>query len=78
MKVKTQLLKEVRSRTQELIELSNKKEDEATEIKIKFQEEKSHGEVLRVEEDRLRLQIAQLREEVEKTRRENSSVRNQN
>jgi septal ring factor EnvC (AmiA/AmiB activator) len=78
MKVKTQLLKEVRSRTQELIELSNKKEDEATEIKIKFQEEKSHGEVLRVEEDRLRLQIAQLREEVEKTRRENSSIRNQN
>lgn len=46
--MKAQMLKEMRSKTQELIEFSNKKEDEATECKIKLQEQKSMGEVLRV------------------------------
>lgn len=68
----------MRSKTQELIEFSNKKEDEVTESKIKLQEQKSLGEVLKVEEERSRVQIGQLREEVEKNRRENGAVRTQN
>lgn len=36
------MLKEGRLMTQELIDFSNKKEDEATEIKIKFQEQKNY------------------------------------
>lgn len=72
------MLKEMRSKTQELIEFSNKKEDEVTESKIKLQEQKSLGEVLKVEEERSRVQIGQLREEVEKNRRENGAVRTQN
>ncbi len=61
-----------------MIEFSNKKEDEAAEIKIKFQEQKNYGDVLRLEEERTRVQIGQLREEVEKTRKENGAVRCQN
>ena len=43
------MLKETRSRTQELIDYSNRKEDDATEAKIRFQEQKSCGEVLKAE-----------------------------
>lgn len=64
LRLKAQMLKEIRSKTQELIEFSNRKEDESAEIKIKLQEQKSSGEVLRVEEERSRIQIGQLREEV--------------
>lgn len=78
LRLKAQMLKEIRSKTQELIEFSNRKEDESAEIKIKLQEQKSCGEVLRVEEERSRIQIGQLREEVEKIRRENGAVRTQN
>jgi hypothetical protein len=38
-------LKESKFSTQQLIGYENKKEDECTEIKIKFQEQKSLGEV---------------------------------
>lgn len=77
MRARTQMLKEARSRTQELIEFSNKKEDEATEAKIRFQEQRSCGEALKAEEERLRLQTGQLREEVDKNRKENGAVRTQ-
>ena len=43
------MLKEARLRTQELIDYSNKKEDEATEMKIRLQEQKSLSEVLKLE-----------------------------
>jgi len=69
MRVRAQALKEVRHKTQELIDFSNQKEDEATEIKIKLQEQKSYSEGLKLEEERTRIQNAQLREEVEKNRR---------
>jgi hypothetical protein len=39
----------VRQKTQELIDFSNQKEDEATEIKIKLQEQKSFSEGLKLE-----------------------------
>lgn len=71
------MLKETRSRTQELIDYSNRKEDDATEAKIRFQEQKSCGEVLKAEEDRLRFGIIQLREEVDKNRKDNLAIRNQ-
>ena len=61
-----------------MISFENKKEDEATEIKIKFQEQKSLAEVRKMEEERTRLQIAQIKEEAEKGRRENGLVKNQN
>ena len=64
MKMRTQMLKEARLRTQELIDYSNKKEDEATEMKIRLQEQKSLSEVLKLEQERTRVQVAQLREEV--------------
>ena len=67
--MRTQMLKEARLRTQELIDYSNKKEDEATEMKIKHQEQRSLSEVLKLEEERTRVQVAQLREEVEKNRK---------
>jgi len=69
MRVRAKALKEVRHKTQELIDFSNQKEDEATEIKIKLQEQKSYSEGLKLEEERTRIQNAQLREEVEKNRR---------
>lgn len=77
-RVRAQGLKETRLKTQELIDFSNQKEDEATEIKIRLQEQKSLSEALKLEEERARLQVAQLREEVEKNRRENGTVRGQN
>lgn len=59
------------------MEEQNKKEDETTEVKIRLQEQRSLGEVRKMEEERTRLQIAQVREEVEKGRREAALIRNQ-
>ena len=61
-----------------MISFENKKEDEATEIKIKYREQKSLAEVRKMEEERTRLQIAQIKEEAEKGRRENGLVKNKN
>ena len=61
MKVRTQALKEARMKTQELIDFSNQKEDESTEVKIRLQEQRGCSEGLKLEEDRLRVQIAQLK-----------------
>ena len=78
VRVRAQALKESRQKTQELIDISNQKEDEATEMKIKLQEQKSCSDSLKIEEDRSRVQISQLREEVDKNRKENGVVRCQN
>ena len=59
------------------MEEQNKKEDETTEVKNRLQEQRSLGEVRKMEEERTRLQIAQVREEVEKGRREVALIRNQ-
>jgi len=69
MKLRTQALKETRQKTQELVDFSNQKEDEATEMKIKFQEQKSFSEGLKLEEERIRVQAGQLREELDKNRK---------
>jgi hypothetical protein len=62
VRLRAQALKEARQKTQELIDFSNQKEDEATELKIKIQEQRSCSESLKIEEERTRVQISQLRE----------------
>ena len=62
-------MKESRQKTQELIDISNQKEDEAMEMKIRLQEQKSCSDSLKIEEERTRVQISQLREEVDKNRK---------
>ena len=69
MRVRAQALKESRQKTQELIDISNQKEDEAMEMKIRLQEQKSCSDSLKIEEERTRVQISQLREEVDKNRK---------
>jgi len=69
VRVRAQALKESRQKTQELIDISNQKEDEAMEMKIRLQEQKSCSDSLKIEEERTRVQISQLREEVEKNRK---------
>lgn len=61
MKLRAQALREVRQKTQELVDFSNQKEDESTEMKIKFQEQKSFADGLKLEEERVRVQVGQLR-----------------
>ena len=61
VKVRAQALKEARQKTQELIDFSNQKEDEVTEMKIRFQEQKSCSDSLKLEEERTRVQITLLR-----------------
>ena len=78
MKLRAQALREVRQKTQELVDFSNQKEDESTEMKIKFQEQKSFADGLKLEEERVRVQVGQLREELDKNRKENSIIRCQN
>jgi len=69
VRVRAQALKESRQKTQELIDISNQKEDEAMEMKIRLQEQKSCSDSLKIEEERTRVQISQLREEVDKNRK---------
>lgn len=69
MRLRAQALKEAKFGAQQLIAFENRKEDEATEARIKFQEQKSLGEVRKMEEERTRLQLGQLREEVDKGRK---------
>lgn len=75
MRLKAQSLKETRFQTQQLVDQENRKQDEATECMIKFQEQKNKGDVLKMEEDRTRLQIMQLREEVEKGKKEGNIIK---
>jgi len=49
-RLKGQALKEAKFTTQQLVDLENRKEDESAECKIKFQEQKNNGEVLKIEE----------------------------
>lgn len=62
LKLRTQAFKEAKYAAQQLIALENRKEDEATEARIRFQEQKSLGDVKKMEEERTRLQLGQLRE----------------
>lgn len=62
LRLKSQNLKEAKFNTQQLVDFEGKKQDEATEKAIMHQELRSLGEVGRMEEERLRLQIGQLRE----------------
>jgi len=41
MRLRSQALKEAKFSTQQLVDYENRKEDEATEIKIKLQEQRS-------------------------------------
>jgi hypothetical protein len=75
MRLKSQSLKETRFTTQQLVDQENRKQDESTECMIKFQEQKNKGDVLKMEEDRTRLQIMQLREEVEKGKKEGNIIK---
>jgi hypothetical protein len=77
LRLKGQSLKEAKYNTQQLLDLDNRKEEECTEIKVKVQEQRNLAEVRKIEEERSRLQIAQMKEEVEKGRRENSLIRSQ-
>ena len=47
-------------------------------MKIRFQEQKSCSDSFKLEEERTRVQICQLREELDKNRKENSVIRCQN
>lgn len=64
LKLRGQALKEAKFASQQLVDFENRKEDEATEARIRLQEQKTLSEARKAEEDRIRLQCAQLREEV--------------
>lgn len=70
LKLKGLSLKEAKFHLQQLMEQANRKEDEVTDIQIKLQEYKSLSEIRKMEEERLKLQVLQLKEEVDKQKKE--------
>lgn len=75
LKIKAQALREANFHSQQLMECENRKEDEVADIQIKLQEQKNLSDVKRMEEERIKLQILQLREEVERQKKENSNIK---
>ena len=76
--IRNRVLKEVKFNIQQLKEQGTRKEEELSEMAIKYQEEQSQVEVKKLEEERTRLLIGQVREEVERGRRNNGLIREEN
>ena len=77
LRLKMSSLKEAKFASQQLVDYHNQKEEESNEIKFKLQEQRNLGEVRAMEQERTRLLTAQVKEEVEKGRRENHLIRSQ-
>lgn len=77
LRLKMNSLKEAKFNSQQLVDYHNQKEEEGNEIKFKLQEQRNLADVRAMEQERTRLQTAQVREEVEKSRRENQLIRSQ-
>ncbi len=75
--LKANALKQAKFTTQQLMDFQNKKEEEGNEILYKIQQQKNIKDMRLIEEERTRLQIAQVKEDVTKGKREMSMIRSQ-
>lgn len=75
LRVRTAALREAKFGWQQLSELAGRREEEVGEARVRLQEQRGLEEVRAMEQERTRLQAGQVREEVEKGRRENALLR---
>lgn len=75
LKLKMAALREAKFSAQQLADLAGRREEEAGEVRFRLHEQQSLEEMRGIEQERTRLQIAQVREEAEKGKREAAMLR---